>query len=118
MNAMQSELAPPGSGLPADCPEWAEVVAGAYDLERREILADGFRAEVFRCRGRLRSSEFSSAPYLTDGGVQVGERFSPEAAAVASRRFEPSGAGATPPASRGRRSSGSSTVGFGFESGR
>lgn len=83
MNPMQSELAPPGSGLPADCPEWAEVVAGAYGLERREILADGFRAEVFRCRGHLRSSGFSSAPYLTDGGVQVGDRFSPESAAAA-----------------------------------
>jgi CelD/BcsL family acetyltransferase involved in cellulose biosynthesis len=86
MDAMEMELVPLDHGLPADRPEWAEVVVGAYGLERREITADGFRAEVFRCRGRVRSSGFASAPYLTDGGVQIGTRFSPESAAAAAVR--------------------------------
>ncbi len=74
---------PLADGLPADLPQWADVVRGAYGLEREVVTAGGFRAELFRCRDALAKSAFATAPYLSDGGVRIGPGFSAASAQAA-----------------------------------
>ncbi len=64
-----SEVTPDALMRPADLPAWERAVNRAYGLQSFSVRGCGFQTTLFRSSSWIGKRWLSSAPYLTDGGV-------------------------------------------------
>ncbi len=62
--------------LPADCPEWDNVVASAYSLKKQTIEYDGVSFKLFSIKKK--PAFYTNAPYLDSGGLTFDDDQLPE----------------------------------------